>query len=140
MDNTELYHYGVKGMHWGVRRFQNSDGTLTAAGKKRYSKELESYRADKKKFAEDKRAFERTKKNKEKIEKLLADKQALKVQKKELEAEKKAFKSGGKLKRESREKDKVKSKELTTEQIEAKKQKVLDSRSANLTPYKEQLF
>lgn len=34
----ELYHYGVKGMKWGVRRFQNKDGTLTPSGKIRYSK------------------------------------------------------------------------------------------------------
>ena len=33
--STELYHYGVKGMKWGVRRYQNYDGTRTAAGKKR---------------------------------------------------------------------------------------------------------
>ena len=32
----ELYHHGIKGQRWGVRRFQNSDGTLTEAGKKRY--------------------------------------------------------------------------------------------------------
>lgn len=31
----ELYHSGIKGMKWGVRRFQNPDGTLTSAGKKR---------------------------------------------------------------------------------------------------------
>lgn len=31
----ELYHYGVKGMKWGVRRYQNEDGSLTSLGKKR---------------------------------------------------------------------------------------------------------
>lgn len=31
--SSELYHHGVKGMRWGVRRFQNRDGTLTAEGK-----------------------------------------------------------------------------------------------------------
>lgn len=37
-----LIHYGVKGMKWGVRRYQNKDGTLTNKGKKRYVKELRS--------------------------------------------------------------------------------------------------
>ena len=32
----ELYHHGIKGQKWGVRRFQNEDGSLTPAGKKRY--------------------------------------------------------------------------------------------------------
>ena len=32
----ELYHHGVKGMHWGIRRYQNPDGSLTAEGKARY--------------------------------------------------------------------------------------------------------
>ena len=32
----ELKHYGVKGMKWGVRRYQNADGSLTAKGMKRY--------------------------------------------------------------------------------------------------------
>lgn len=31
--SSELYHHGVKGMKWGVRRYQNEDGTLTAKGK-----------------------------------------------------------------------------------------------------------
>lgn len=33
-----LYHSGIKGMKWGVRRFQNPDGTWTEAGKERYGK------------------------------------------------------------------------------------------------------
>ena len=37
MNADELKHYGIKGMKWGLRRFQNSDGSLTADGKKRYS-------------------------------------------------------------------------------------------------------
>lgn len=35
----ELYHAGIKGMRWGVRRYQNSDGTLTSAGKRRYARD-----------------------------------------------------------------------------------------------------
>lgn len=31
-----LWHWGIKGQKWGVRRYQNQDGTLTAEGKKRY--------------------------------------------------------------------------------------------------------
>ena len=37
-----LMHYGIKGQKWGVRRFQKKDGTLTSAGKKRYSDESTS--------------------------------------------------------------------------------------------------
>lgn len=38
----ELVHWGIKGMKWGQRRYQNKDGSLTPAGKKRYAKEGDS--------------------------------------------------------------------------------------------------
>lgn len=42
----ELYHWGVKGMKWGVRRYQNKDGSLTPAGRKRQAKQ--EYNAERK--------------------------------------------------------------------------------------------
>ena len=41
----ELTHWGILGMKWGIRRFQNKDGTLTEAGKKRYSEDYERSRS-----------------------------------------------------------------------------------------------
>lgn len=48
-----LYHHGIKGQRWGVRRYQRRDGTLTTAGKKRYGVEgrsYDEYKADRKYF------------------------------------------------------------------------------------------
>lgn len=38
--NDQIWHWGVKGMKWGVRRYQNADGSLTDAGKRRYSTDV----------------------------------------------------------------------------------------------------
>ena len=40
----ELYHHGIKGQRWGIRRYQNPDGTLTEAGRKRYGSSVEKVR------------------------------------------------------------------------------------------------
>ena len=40
--SSELFHFGIKGQKWGLRRFQNPDGTLTPEGKSRYGT-VESY-------------------------------------------------------------------------------------------------
>lgn len=48
MNVNELAHYGVPGMKWGVRRYQNKDGTLTSAGQKRYERDQRENAARKK--------------------------------------------------------------------------------------------
>ena len=55
-----ICHYGILGMKWGVRRYQNADGTLTAAGKKRQEKKAEksaikAEKADRKKASKNRR-------------------------------------------------------------------------------------
>lgn len=49
MPDSELYHHGIKGQRWGVRRYQNPDGTLTPEGKARYGTVENFERAQKEK-------------------------------------------------------------------------------------------
>ena len=51
VQSNELYHYGIRGQRWGIRRFQNPDGSLTPAGRKRVARndyELERMTIDQK--------------------------------------------------------------------------------------------
>ena len=50
MRDNELYHHGIKGQKWGIRRYQNKDGTLTNAGKKRLAKEEARIKSEKRYF------------------------------------------------------------------------------------------
>ena len=46
-NSNELYHYRVKGMRWGVRRYQNNNGQYTTEGKKRYvADKTKNYQGD----------------------------------------------------------------------------------------------
>lgn len=87
----ELYHWGIKGMKWGVRRFQNKDGSLTAKGKARYAddgdgglgkKIKEAYNAKKASNAQKKQASKSVKdlsdaELNDRIKRLNAERQAL---------------------------------------------------------------
>lgn len=91
MEN-ELKHHGVKGQKWGVRRYQNADGSLKSSGKKRYAKE--SGKADKPKSAAPNKAVASVKKiassGAKKIEAKQIESAAKKEAKKEAVAERKA--------------------------------------------------
>lgn len=76
MDNNVLSHHGTKGMRWGIRRYQNKDGTLTPAGKKRYNKELERVKTEQ-------RILRNKQRTQAKIDKLEAMKKDLEEKKKQ---------------------------------------------------------
>lgn len=54
---NELYHHGIKGQKWGVRRYQNFDGSYTQAGLKRYGVLSEKYDSSREKYKAEKAAY-----------------------------------------------------------------------------------
>lgn len=94
MEYDYLQHWGVKGMRWGVRRYQNKDGSLTPRGKKRYSKEMDKLKEE---------------------DKVLRNKLATKAKIQKLEDKRKSVEE---------------KKDALGETVEAKKERILASRSA----------
>ena len=87
--DDELVHWGVRGMRWGVRRYQNKDGSLTAAGKKKL-------RAETAKVREQEQVNKNRKSTQAKFDRLAARKKAAADEKKALDAEAAARKGKGK--------------------------------------------
>lgn len=81
----EMYHAGIKGMKWGVRRFQNKDGSLTDAGRRRYKDGPEGSDSDKKESLKSKISKKMAERKQKKAEE--AAKEAETKKQKEAEAE-----------------------------------------------------
>lgn len=119
-----LQHWGVQGMKWGVRRYQNKDGSLTPAGKRHYSKELERVKAAEAKAKAQQKILNTKKKTQAKIDDIEARKKAVEAHQKAMKEEEKALRS-------SKRKIEPKIRRKKAESIEEKRERLLNSTDPN---------
>ena len=129
MDNQELLHWGIKGMKWGQRRFQNKDGTLTAAGKKRYNKEMARLR-------EEDKILKNKEATKAKLDKLESKRAEVEARKKALENKPDKPEKKHRLKKKSKDSEPKRTiKDLSDEELSAMVRRLeLEKRYRDLNP------
>lgn len=137
LDSEEsLQHWGIQGMKWGVRRYQNADGSLTAAGRKRYNQEVEALKAEKAKLEQKQKNLNAQKRMQARTDKLKSEIDELKGKKKktsEAESQESVEKRDGRKLRVFKGKDKPKKpEEMTAEELQAEIDKM-----RNLKTYKQ---
>lgn len=125
MVNEQLQHAGVRGMKWGIRRYQYKDGSLTPAGRKHYNQEVSRLKAKTQKVKEKEKVASNKAKTQAKFDKLEEKKQKLKEREDALKNKNKEAKKQAKDVKEA-EKAK-KSEEEKAAEIAKRREKVLKS-------------
>ena len=115
--DDELQNHGIRGMKWGIRRYQNKDGSLTAAGKKRYEAEMAKVKAETRKARNEQRVQKKFSKIDEAKQKLEELKKANRAPE---EAAKKAKEDAKKAKSDAKDKEKQEHKEETDAEKKAR--------------------
>ena len=113
-DPDEMYHWGIKGMKWGVRRFQNKDGSLTDAGGKRYNgSDYQPKKSLGQKISDYKKASAKKKQLKKARDARAAKKEAEEKEKAEAEQRRKDLNAG-----------KIKAKDMTNEELKERTERL----------------